>query len=265
MNQFIKQNKKIIAGITACLFIGGLTMSFQNTPFGPLDKIDTLTDIQDTLPEKAKEGEAKMNMKDFDQLIRNMDKEMLKMNQEITKIDFDKINKEIAASLNKVDFDKIKTGIDKAMKDIDFAKIEQGVKSALDGIDWTKINSDLKVSLQDAKKEIDKMDMTEVKREIEKARQEIERSRDEIKKINLDEIMTNANAGIVKAKEELLQTKEMFIEMEKDGLIDQKEGFTIEYKDKTLFINGKKQSESIRDKYIHYIKGDGFKISISKE
>jgi bla regulator protein BlaR1 len=266
MNKIFQKNKNIIAAITAGLVIGGITMSFQNTPFGPIDKLDTLMDSQDTLPaEKNKEDDSRMSMKDFDLLIQNMDKEMIKMQKEVTKTNFDKMHQEIAASLDKVDFDKIKREIDKAMKDIDFSKIEKGVKSALNEIDWENVDDAVKGSLQDAKKEIEKINMESVKREMEKAKLEIEISRNELKKINIDEIAKNANAGIAKAKEELRLKKQMFNEMEKDGLISKKEGFTIEYKDKTLIINGKIQNDAVRDKYQQYIKGDPFKISISGE
>lgn len=265
MNHTNQRNKKIIGAITACLIIGGLTMSFQNIPFGPLDQLDSLTDTRDSIPEKNTAGELKMSMKDFDELIPDMDKEIIKMKQEITRIDFHKMHDDITASLNKVDFDKIKMDIDKAMKQIDFDIIEQGVKSALKEIDWNKMNHNVKVSLQDAKKEIEKIKMQDIKKEMEKAKLEIEKSKHEIKKINVDEIMKNANAAIAEAKNELHLTKEMFNLMEKDGLINQKEGFTIEYKDKTLIINGKQQSEAIREKYKQYIKGSTFKIKISKE
>ena len=266
MYQITQKNKKIIVGIAVCLLIGGVTMSFQNTPFGPIDKLDSLTDIQDTIPlEKIKDAEAKMSMRDFDLLLQNIDNEMLKMQKEVNRIDFDKMQQQITASLDKVDFGKIKIDIDKAMKEIDFAKIEQGVKTALREIDWDEVNDNVKISLQNAKKEIEKINMEAVKKEMEKVKLEIENSRNEIKNINIDEIMKNANAGISKAKDELRLTKQMFNEMEKDGLINQKEGFTIEYKDKTLIINGKKQSEAISHKYQQYIKGDSFKISISKD
>lgn len=240
-------------------------MSFQNGPFGPLDKLDSLTALQDTIPEQNKQYKHKMNIRDFDQLMLDMDKEMLNVQTEVTKIDLEKMHQDISASLNKVDFDKIKMDIDKALKDIDLQKIELGVKSALKEIDWNKVNNEVKLSLQEAKKEIEKIKMTEIKKEIEKAKLEIEKSRNEIKKINVDEIMKNARAGIAKAKEELSRTKEMFNAMEKDGLINQKDGFTIEYKDKTLLINGRKQNEAITGKYRQYIKGDSFKISIGKE
>lgn len=265
MTQPISINKKFTVVIIACLLIGGITMSFQNTPFGPFDNLDTLTETQDTLPEKHKEGQSTMTMKDFDQLLQHLDKEMLNAHAEINQINFDKIQKEITASLDKVDFDKIKMNIDKAMKEIDIAKIDQGVNSALKEIEWNKINNQVKMSLLEAKKEIERINMEEVKKEIEKAKKEIQKSREEIKKINIDEIMKHADEGVAKAKQELHLTKQLFIEMEKDGLISQKDGFTIEYKNKSLFINGKLQPEVIKEKYLPYIKEDTFKISISKE
>src|SRR5690349_867114 len=129
MNPFLHQNKRILLGLAACLLVGGLTMSFQNTPFGPIDKLDTLTDLQDTIPEKPRAREGEMNINDFDLLVQNIDKEVLKMQKEVSKMDLEKMHQQINASLEKMDFDKIKKGIDKAMKEVDFAKIEEGVRT----------------------------------------------------------------------------------------------------------------------------------------
>jgi len=265
MNQFAQKNKKLITGVAACLLIAAITMSFQNTPFGPLDKLDTLTELKDTVPGQSNIDNTKMNIKDFDLLLQNMDKEISKMQKEITKADFDKIHQEIKASLDKINLDEINKDIDHAISEIDFNKIQQGVKDALKEIDWNKINNEVKVSLQEAKNEIDKIDVDAIKKEVNDAKTEIEKSKEEIKNIDIDEIIKEAGTGLVKAKEEMRLTKEMFDEMEKDGLIDQQQGFTIEYKNKNLFVNGKKQSDEVSRKYQHYIKGDSFKISISKE
>ncbi|MDQ6756439.1 MAG: hypothetical protein M3004_05845 [Bacteroidota bacterium] len=59
--------------------------------------------------------------------------------------------------------------------------------------------------------------------------------------------------------------KEMTTEMEKDGLINKKEGYNIEYKNKELLINGKKQSNEVTEKYRKYFKGEDFQIKRSKE
>jgi hypothetical protein len=48
-------------------------------------------------------------------------------------------------------------------------------------------------------------------------------------------------------------------------LISSKEGFTIEYKNKELYIDGKKQSVKTTDKYQKYFKKEHFKITIEKE
>src|SRR4051812_17735460 len=115
MNPFLHKHRNIFAAVAGCLLIGGLTMSFQNTPFGPIDKLDTLTDLQDTVPAKPRTGDAPMNINDFDLLMKNLDKEILKLQKEVTTADLDKMHEQINASLDKVDFDKIKKGIDKAM------------------------------------------------------------------------------------------------------------------------------------------------------
>jgi hypothetical protein len=248
----------------ACLLIGAISMSFQNL-YGPLEKLDSLTGLQDSIPEKDQGNDQEMSMKQYDQLLLKMDKEIIKMQQEIGKLNLDKMHKEIVASLGQVNFDKIQLDIDKALKEVDFKKIEKGVKTALKDIEWDKVNNEVKLSLQDAKKEIEKIKMTDIKKQMEAAKLELKKSKSEIEKINFEEIMKNANKEIVKAKEELKLTKAMFNEMEKEGLIDQKEVFSIEFKNKTLFINGKEQSEATLDKYQKYIKGDSFKIAISKE
>jgi hypothetical protein len=264
MKQFIQKNKRAIAGIATCLAIGAATMSFQ-TLYGPMEKLDTLTELQDTIPPNNNDSEPGISMKEYDELMGKMDKKIIQMQEEISKLNMDKMHQDIIASLDKVNFDKIRLDIDKAMKEVDFNKIEKGVQSALKEIDWSQINADVKVSLQDAKKEIDKINMEEVKKEMKKVQQELQKSKLEIEKLNVDEIMKNANKEIVRTKEELTLIKTMFNEMEKEGLINQKEGFSIEFKNKTLLINGKKQSEATREKYQRYIKGDSFKINISKE
>jgi hypothetical protein len=50
--------------------------------------------------------------------------------------------------------------------------------------------------------------------------------------------------------------------MEKEGLLNTKDDYTIEYKDGDLFINDKKQSSDITDKYKKYFKQK--KIAIKK-
>lgn len=264
MKQFIFKNYHALAITVCCIAILVVTMSFQ-TLFGPMDRWDSLTEVQDSIPEKNIDNRSRMTMKDYDQLMLNMDKEILKVQEEISKIDLQKIHKDLSASLDNIDFDKIKLDIDRVMKQVDYQKIAEGVKTALKEVEWNKINNDVKKSLQEAKLEIDKINVDELKKEMEKAKLEIEKSKLEIKKINIDEVVKNANKEILRAKEELGRTKAMFNEMEKDGLINEKDGFTIEFKNNALLINCQRENDATRDKYRKYIKGDSYKITISKE
>ena len=58
--------------------------------------------------------------------------------------------------------------------------------------------------------------------------------------------------------------KEFTDELEKDGLIDKDKGYSIEWKNGgELYINGKKQSKEISDKYKKYYKKDGWRIEMN--
>lgn len=275
MKEFIFKNKKAITSAIAVLLIGGITMSFQDTPFSynrfavPENQEPKIC-CKDTVPEKGSDGS--MTMKDFDNLQQVLDKSLLQTMEEMKKIDFPKIQKEIEASLKTVDMEKILKDVQLSLKSIDLDKILADVKSSLSNIDWADKNEELEKALKEAKKEIEKakleikdLDQEAIKKEMEKAKAEIEKSKGEMDRIDMDKIMNEARDGIDKAKEELNRTKEMFNEMEKDGLIDSKEGFTIEYKNKDLYIDGKKQTEKTTEKYRKYFKKDHFKIRIEKE
>jgi len=275
MKQFILTNRKSLTIIIAILLIGGITMSFQDSPFNHnrftvQDNPDLPKCIKDTVPEKERNGS--MKMKDFDKLQSELDQSLMEVAEELKKIDFTKIQREIEASLKSVDMEKIMKDVALSLKSIDIEKILADVKSSLNDINLEETNEEIEKALSEAKKEIEKakieikdIDRDVIEKELEKAKLEIEKSKVEIDKIDMDKIMSEAKEDIDKAKEELKLTKEMFNEMEKDGLINSKEGFTIEYKNKDLYIDGKKQSAKTTDKYRKYFKKDHFKITIEKE
>ena len=64
--------------------------------------------------------------------------------------------------------------------------------------------------------------------------------------------MAKAQEGINKAKEKLQQMKDFTDALAADGLIDKKKGYTIEWKDGNLYIDGKEQPKNISDKYRKY-------------
>jgi hypothetical protein len=273
MKQFILKHKKAITGALAMLLIGGITMSFQDSPLG-YSKFTGQDDFvyegccTDTLPDK--EG---IKMKDFDKFQTQLEKAMGKVDAELKGIDFTKIQKEaMESALKAVDMEKMIKNVELSLKNIDLDKMMAGVSTSLKNIDLNFKSAEIEKALAEASKEIEKaklelkeVDKEEIKKELVKAKIEIEKSKLEIEKIDMSKIMDEARAGIDKAKDELKLTKEMFTEMEKDGLINSKAGFTIEYKNKELYIDGKKQDAKTTDKYRKYFKQDHFKMTIEKE
>lgn len=264
MKAFIAKNKKGIAAAGICLLLAGITMSFQPLQFGPIQQYDSLSETPDTIPEK-KEWRDKMTMKEYDEMMNDLNANMRKALAEVKSIDGAKLAKEIEAALKDLDAEKIKLEINKAMKEVDFAAIQKEVSHAMKEAEWARISDEVKHSLDQAKKEMEQIDMEEINEQIEKAKAQMEKSKTALEKIDFDNILKEAGKNIEEAKQLLKLQKEMFIEMESDGLIHPKNGFTIEYKDKVLYINGKKQSDAITNKYRRYIPGDDYKIKIDKE
>ncbi len=94
------------------------------------------------------------------------------------------------------------------------------------------------------RKELDQLKKTEfaqIENELKKMKPEIEKSMKEAKK------------SIEKAKVELKQYKGFVDGLEKDGLINKNDPYTIEHKDGTLKINGKTQPTSVYDKYKSFL------------
>ena len=154
---------------------------------------------------------------------------------------------------------------------IDFEKIQRETQKAMqhleENIDFKKMQADIDKSLAKEKeylssdgfkKEIEaagKVDMDQVKKSVDDAMEEMKKN-----KIDLKEEMANAKEEMQHAKEELVAFREMLGKMEKDGLIDKKGDYTIEYDNNELYINHVKQSQDITVKYKGYFKKDGTRI-----
>jgi hypothetical protein len=77
--------------------------------------------------------------------------------------------------------------------------------------------------------------------------------------------MEHARTGLEKAKKEITLLKEFTSELEKDGLVDRKKGYTIEIKSGEMYINGVKQSKEVNDKYRKYFKDEDYTIKSDAE
>jgi chromosome segregation ATPase len=240
---------------------------------------------EDTIPAKKRNKTSRSdnkepNEKDLDKEIRKLDEALDKLDGKFENIDWGKMEKEIEASVKKatedmehheIDLEKVQKDIDESLKRIDFDKIQAEARAAMQqaekNIDFKKMQADIERSIAEAKahlnsdefkkeiEEVKKIDMSQIKRELENARLEFEKN-----KVNMKEEMGKAKEEIKKAKEELKGYRQMLDEMEKEGLVNTKEDYEIEYTGAALYINHRKQPENIFNKYKDYFREDGTRI-----
>ena len=163
----------------------------------------------------------------------NIEKEMAKAMKEFDAV---KLQKELQESIGKIEFDKVQKDMEKAMKEFDGVKIQKEFQESMEKINWEK----MKIEFEKVK-EIDmknlQLDMEKMQTELSKIGPEIEKS------------LEKAKVGIEKAKEEMKEYKGFVDGLEKDGLLNKKEEYTIKHNDGELFINGKKASDATYNKY----------------
>jgi hypothetical protein len=236
---------------------------------------------QDTVPSKHhNEFEDMRDEKDLNKAMLKLDEALKHLDNKMENIDWSKIQEQIQSSMDKVndeikdhevDMKKVQRQMDDAMKNIDFEKISKETARAMqhlnENIDINKINEEVQGGLKAAKEQMNskefhesmdaakKINMDEVRKELENVKEEMEKN-----KFDLKEQMDNAKEGIEKAKEELKDYRELIDGLEKDGLINTKEDYSIKYKDDELYFNGKKQSLEITEKYKSYFKENNTRI-----
>lgn len=275
MKQFMLKHKKAAGAIAVCLMIGGITLSFQDTPF--VNQILNEEKKKDTVPgKKYHEG---MTMKEFDNLSKELDKHMLDVADQLKKIDMEAILKQSELAMKAIDVDKIMKEVELSIKDINIEKISAEAMASVKEIDLGSHTEEIEKAMKKAKEELEqakvemkkinteeiKKEMENAKIELEKSKTELDKTRKELKELDMDKIMKEAKEGMSMAKSELKDLKTMFNEMEADGLVDSKKGFKIEYKGKDLYIDGQKQPQTVTDKYRKYFNDDNFEIEIKKE
>ncbi|MCA6450597.1 MAG: hypothetical protein IM584_09320 [Chitinophagaceae bacterium] len=189
---------------------------------------------------------------DLDKASKELDRAAEELNKNMN-IDFAKMDKELKAAMDE-------------MKKIDFEKISREVQTALAKVDWEKTRTEVERSLREAEKKMKDIDKKQIEKEMAKAKEEMSEARLK-SKIDMEKIrkdvekgMAEAKVGIEKAKKEIAQLKEFTESLEKDGLIDRKKGYRIEVKKGELYINGTKQSKEVNDKYRKYFKEEDYSI-----
>jgi len=252
----------------------------------------------DTIPSKSKPYSGEKNG-DIDDQIQQLDKALKQLDRKIEKKDWEKMQRDLQESLSEIDTEKITAELEESLKNIDIDKIRKEIDRSMKNVDLKKIKRELQLELEKSRKNINREDINreiekalrearrgieeaqainyhQLKEEISKARQnisaeklriaeEIAKAREEIDldKINIQEELNKAKAEIKKTKITMENYRKMIIEMDKDGLLKSKENYSIQYKDGSLFINGKQQPKQVLDKYKPYFPMDG--VTLKRE
>lgn len=263
MKKIIAANQKTAAVIIICITVGILTMSFRDFQFGPLQHYDTLYALPDSIPQGKQHK--KMTMRDYDRLVKEFTTDLKKFTEDLHQLNNEKIAASVNDAVNQLKTGEVIASIERAIKETDFAAIEEDIRNAFKETGWEQMNTEISASLKHAKETMEKIDMTAIRAELTRAKKELEAGREAIQKIDFSSIQKEVQEGIQKAGNYLKEQKAMFNEMESDGLINQKKGFSIDYKKGNLYINGKKQPDSVVEKYRHYFNDNHYRIEIEKE
>jgi hypothetical protein len=206
-------------------------------------KVRDLDDVLDELERNDWEADMLKAKKEIAEAMKNFDGEKIRLEIEkaMREVDMAKIQKEIQESLAKVDYDKIKNEIATALKEIDVAKIQKEVEASMEKVNWDNI----------------KMEMDKVKDiDMKKLETDMKKLGEEMKELGpkLEKEMQKAKIEMEKAKADIKEFKTFVEALDKEGLINKKEGYTLLHKDGELFINGKKAAEETYSKYKDFLK-----------
>ncbi len=211
---------------------------------------------RDTIP-KAREKK----VRDLDEALEELDRGMLELDKELNSKNWEKVEEEVRESMKEFDGEKIKAELDKAMKEIDVQKINIEMQKALKEVDMVKVNAEVgkalkEINVAEIKAQVEaslaKVDMEKIKKEIEQIKtidfSKIEADLKEMKP-EIEKSMKEARESIEKAKVELTEFKTFVDGLDKDGLINKTQNYSIKHEDGVLKIGGKVQPAEVYNKY----------------
>jgi hypothetical protein len=173
-------------------------------------------------------------MKDFEQSMKQLDIQLKNLDVNLGGLDT-VINKSVR----------------QALANIDFAKIGRDVDDAVKSVDWNEINNTINGSLKTALESLKNIDADKIRLDVQ----------DELDKINskdfnihfdgaelgktINDAVNNAMGSIGGLTQWAQDWSDLTKGLEKDGLIDRKKGYKIEWKDNgELYINGTRQPKN---------------------
>src|SRR6476469_508666 len=236
MKNAFKSNKHlVVAGLLGLIVI--IAASWQTDNKKSKDNTINNTRRDTTEPKQRDNDKDEFRMKELQEAMKQLDLQMQKLDLHMKDIDL-KISKQVQEVLANVDMEKINNEVQENLKNVDIDKIKLEVDK----------------SVKDAQEQIKNIDMDKMKLQMQELKKKIKNT------------IKDTKERIKKKKKNLQDIKDFTDQLQKDGLIDKKKGYSIEWKNGgQLYINGKKQPKEISDKYKKYYKKDGWRIEMNGE
>ena len=231
---------------------GKAKQTFVDTPRTQIKNIDeALKELEKARYELEKSLQNSEWQKELNDAMKELDAANLKLKieQELKQVDAAKIQAEVQKAMKDIDMEKIKSEMQKALSEVDAEKMNKEIAEAMKELDLSKLKLEIETSLskidmqklQEEMKRVQEIDMKKIEEQLKNIQPQIEKS------------MADARISLENAEKELTAYKTFINGLEKDGLVG-KDNYTIEYKKGELFIDGKKQPDSVLRKYNTFLK-----------
>lgn len=197
------------------------------------------------------------------------------------------ITKEVTRAMNEVDWEEINEEVESAMKEVDWtrinAEVDKAMKQAGKQLDDPKVRREVQRALENARAQgmaaraEAPLAIAEAREAVAAARREMAAARAESASEGEDRKTTKRKIVTVVAPQALPgqgrayaapvtgysysysnsgEYDRMLKEMEKEGLLNRRDGFTVKKSGKRLYINGQAQTAKVYSKYRGYLKGN---------
>jgi hypothetical protein len=267
-----------VAATAACV-VGCLTLIAWTGP--PVFRMEDTNYVYDTVPvpgtvKGSGAGKELTKERDLDKELRKLDEVKSRL-QQLSANDWQNIADVVEAELAKVDLAVSSVNMEKVLNDLDVEKINERALDVLREVNLEDMLTNMKKSQGTIKAAVD---TDEIRKALAVARVEVEKELAAIKEINIAEVKTaladaqveisklrvelkerplqindelrRASEDLEAAKSEIKGYQSLIYALEKEGLLDTSSDYSIEYREGTLNVNGKKQPASVTEKYRQY-------------
>ena len=272
----------LLAGLTLAMAIwSSQTAGAQQEPKSPRT---------DTVP-KNKTGNREKKVRDLDEVIDELDREELEkefgkaqaeMEKALKSLDQGRIKLEIQKALEEVKSEKFRSELSEAMAELkenmaklkselaleldsnrlrletqkalqqaDLSRLGSEISRGLAAVDWEKMQKELSENIASFKTREFEQEMTRFQTEMAKLGPELKKE------------LERSKVKIAEIREEMKAYRDFVNVLDKDGLINKKEPYSIHHENGELTINGKKVEPAVYARYREFL-GQHKKFTLEK-